>query len=196
MLIEILILFSIQCPCFSPFPVLRSAEGVCCRSLFGLFCADLEDRGLARTLWHCRGARTQLAPQILLPLACPPALVPLPVGHAHESVAQQLQMPSLQQGGTRWRPARKEVRRTVKLHCPRPPLLLHCMSMEYPDFGQRASSSTDSLNRRRVSLTCCWVADGADFAHSNASRHVSFKAHMSLTASIRSLGSTLQPTKN
>ena len=69
------------------------AEGVCCRLLFGLFCADLEDRGLARTLWPCRGpARAQLAPH---PLACPPALVPLPVGHAHESVAQQLQMPSL-----------------------------------------------------------------------------------------------------
>ena len=78
------------------------------------------------------------------------------------------------------------------------PRVLSCtiMSMEYPDFGQRTSSSTDSPNRRRVSLTCCWVADGAAFAHTNASRHVSFKAHMSLTASIRSLGSTLQPTKN
>jgi hypothetical protein len=40
------------------------------------------------------------------------------VGHADDSVAQQLQMPSLQQGGTRWHPASKEVRRPVKTHCP------------------------------------------------------------------------------
>jgi hypothetical protein len=61
----------------------------------------------------------QLAPQVLLPLACPLAPFPLPVGHGDEGVAQQLQMPSLQQGGTRWRPARGEVPRTIQLNCPR-----------------------------------------------------------------------------
>ena len=107
-------------------------------------------------------------------------------------------MPSLQQVGTRWRPAREAVRRTINLHCPRAraaaPLTSHppavsctIMSMEYPYFGQRTSSSTDIPMWRSVSLTCCWVPDGAAFAHTNASRHVSFKAHMSLTASIRSL---------
>jgi hypothetical protein len=36
------------------------------------------------------------------------------------------------------------------------------MSMEYPDFGQRTSSSTDSPTLwRRVSLTRCWFAHGA-----------------------------------
>ncbi len=64
-------------------------------------------------------AFSKLALQILLPLACPLAPAPLPVGHADESVAQKLQMPSLQQGGTRWRLARKEVMRTIKLDCPR-----------------------------------------------------------------------------
>ena len=44
--------------------------------------------------------------------------MPLPVGHGDESVTKQLQMPSCQQGGTRWRPAREEVRRTIKLDCP------------------------------------------------------------------------------
>jgi hypothetical protein len=44
-------------------------------------------------------ALSQLALQILLPLACPLAPAPLP-WHADESVAQHLQMPSLQQGGT------------------------------------------------------------------------------------------------
>jgi hypothetical protein len=53
--------------------------------------------------------RFQLAPHILLPLACP-----LVVGHADEDVAQQLQMQSIQQGGTRWRPVRKDVLRTIK----------------------------------------------------------------------------------
>ena len=38
----------------------------------------------------------QLSLQLLLPRDCPLAPVPLPVGHADESVAQQLQMPSLQ----------------------------------------------------------------------------------------------------
>ena len=37
---------------------------------------------------------SELAPQVQLPLACPLNPIPLPVGHAHESVAQQLQMPS------------------------------------------------------------------------------------------------------
>jgi len=32
----------------------------------------------------------QLAPQVLLPLACPLATFPLPVGHGDEGVAQQL----------------------------------------------------------------------------------------------------------
>ena len=58
----------------------------------------------------------------LLPLACPLTSFPLPVGHADESVPHPKQMPSLQHGGTRWRPAREEVRRTIKLHCPRLPL--------------------------------------------------------------------------
>jgi len=66
-------------------------------------------------------ARAQLAPQILLPLACSLAPGPLPVGHADDRVAQHMQMPSLQQGGTRWRPARKEVPKPVKLHCPHLP---------------------------------------------------------------------------
>jgi hypothetical protein len=57
---------------------------------------------------------------VLLPLACPLAIAPLPVGHANESVAQQLQMPSLQQGGTYRRPACKEVRGPSNLHCPHP----------------------------------------------------------------------------
>jgi hypothetical protein len=35
----------------------------------------------------------QLAPQVLLTLACPLAPVPLPVAHDDEGVAQQLQMP-------------------------------------------------------------------------------------------------------
>jgi hypothetical protein len=61
-----------------------------------------------------------LLPQVLLPLSCSVAPVPLPVGHADESVTQQLHMPSLQQCGACWFPARKEVRRPVKLHCPRP----------------------------------------------------------------------------
>jgi hypothetical protein len=61
--------------------------------------------------------RFQLAPQILLPLACP--LAPLPFArHADKGVAEQ-QMPSLQQGGTRWRRARQEVLRTIKLNCSR-----------------------------------------------------------------------------
>ena len=76
------------------------------------------------------------------------------------------------------------------------PLSCKIMSMEYPDFGQRTWSSSDSPIWCSISLTCCWVAYGAEFVHSNASRHVSVKAHMSLIASIRSLGSTLQPTKN
>jgi hypothetical protein len=40
-------------------------------------------------------ALPQLAPQILLPLACPFPLAPFQVEHPDESVAQQLQMPSL-----------------------------------------------------------------------------------------------------
>ena len=66
--------------------------------------------------------------------------------------------------------------------------------MEYPDFGQRASSSTDSLEPRvfknkhpsrqhlwcSVSLTCCWVADGFVGMPSNAEQHVFFKGCMSL----------------
>ena len=46
--------------------------------------------------------------------------------------------------------------------------------MEYPDFGQRASSSTDSPIWHSVSLTCCWVADGAVLVPSNAQRNASF----------------------
>ena len=65
-------------------------------------------------------ALSQLALQILLPLACPPAPASLP-GHADESVAQQLQMPSLQQGGTCRRPVCQELRMPVKIHCPHPP---------------------------------------------------------------------------
>ena len=68
----------------------------------------------------CSGpALGQLALQILLPLVRPLAPAPLPVGHADESVAQQHEMSSLQQVGTRWRPARKEVIRTIELDCPR-----------------------------------------------------------------------------
>ena len=60
----------------------------------------------------------------LLPLACPLTSFPLPVGHADESVAHPKQMPSLQQGGTRWRPAREEVRRTINSTAHVPVLLL------------------------------------------------------------------------
>ena len=45
---------------------------------------------------------------------CHLAPAPLPVGHDDESVAQQLQLPSLQHGDTCRRPACKEVRRHVK----------------------------------------------------------------------------------
>ena len=110
----------------------------------------------------------QLDSQVLHPLACPLARGPLPAGHGDESVAQKLQMPSLQQSGTCWRPARKEVRRTIKSTAHMPAMLLlsspitrplSCtiMSMEYPVFGQQTSSSTDSPMWRSVSLTCCWV---------------------------------------
>jgi len=70
---------------------------------------------------RCLYTGCQLVPQVLLPLACPLAPFPLPVGHGDQGVAQQQKVPSLQQGGTRWRPAREEVRRTIKLHCPYPP---------------------------------------------------------------------------
>jgi hypothetical protein len=53
----------------------------------------------------------------------------LPIGDADDSVAQQLQIPTLQPGGTCWRPARKEVPRPVKLHCSRPPADVVSMSM-------------------------------------------------------------------
>jgi hypothetical protein len=43
----------------------------------------------------------------------------LPVGHDDENVAQQLQMQTLQQSTTRWRPACEEARGTIKPHCPR-----------------------------------------------------------------------------
>ena len=89
---------------------------------------------------RCLYTGCQLVPQVLLPLACPLAPFPLPVGHGDEGVAQQQEVPSLQQGGTRWRPAREEVRRTIKLHCPRaraadplashPPSAVVHMSME------------------------------------------------------------------
>jgi hypothetical protein len=124
---------------------------------------------LSLTLSHTRCHARCLGPQRvctqpvcsfeLLPLACPLAPAPLPVGHADESVAQQLQMLSFQQGGTLWRPARKNVRRLVELHCLRPappplilsppiPSALSCnlasKLMEYPDFGQPTSSSSDN----------------------------------------------------
>jgi hypothetical protein len=83
---------------------------------------------VGRSLFHLRRC-FQLAPRILFPLACALAPAPLPIGNADDSVAQQLQIPSLQQGGTRWRPARKEVPRPVKLHCPRPPADVVSMSM-------------------------------------------------------------------
>ena len=54
-------------------------------------------------------ACAKLEPKVLLPLDWPLTRVPLPVWHADERVAQQLQMPSFEQGGTRWRPARQEV---------------------------------------------------------------------------------------
>ena len=68
---------------------------------------------------RCLYTGCQLVPQVLLPLACRLAPFPLPVGHGDQGVAQQQKVPSLQQGGTRWRPAREEVRRTIELHCPR-----------------------------------------------------------------------------
>jgi hypothetical protein len=74
---------------------------------------------LGDSIARCVYTVCQLAPQVLLPLACPLAPFPLPVGHGDEGVAQELQVPSLQQGGTRWRPAREEVRRTIELHYPR-----------------------------------------------------------------------------
>ena len=58
---------------------------------------DLLEPGITRCLY----TECQLAPQVLLPLACPLAPFPLPVGHGDEGVAKQLQMPSLQQGVTR-----------------------------------------------------------------------------------------------
>jgi hypothetical protein len=67
--------------------------------------------------------------------------------------------------------ARKCEDPSYSTHQPPPPLLLSppvpgalsCtrISMEYPDFGQRTSSSTDSPRLRRVSLTCCCVVDAA-----------------------------------
>ena len=51
---------------------------------------------------------SQLAPQILLPLACSLAPGPLPVGHADDSVAQHMQVASFQQSGTRWRLAARK----------------------------------------------------------------------------------------
>jgi len=67
----------------------------------------------------------------------------------------------------------------VVLLSPPIPRLLSCtiMSMEYPDLGQRTSSSTDSLMCLSVSITCFWDDEGADFLHSKASRHFSSKAH-------------------
>jgi hypothetical protein len=59
----------------------------------------------------------------LLP-PCPLAPFSLPVGHGDEGVAQPLQIPSLVQGVTLWRPPLEEVQRTIKLHCPLPVLLL------------------------------------------------------------------------
>jgi hypothetical protein len=66
-------------------------------------------------------------------------------------------------------------RRTINLHClrvqaavdvasqPKGDVDMHVMSMsmEYSDCCQRPSSSTNSPMWRSVSLTCCWVADGA-----------------------------------
>ena len=71
----------------------------------------LLEPGITRCLYTV----CQLAPQVLLPPTCPLAPFPLPVGHGDEGVAQQLQMPSLQQGVTRWRPPLEEVQRTIKL---------------------------------------------------------------------------------
>ena len=46
------------------------------------------------------------------------------------------QMPSLEQGGTSWRRAREQVRRTIKLHCPRAhaaaPLASHPPPLQHP----------------------------------------------------------------
>ena len=65
---------------------------------FGVFFADLEAPSL---LLRC----CSLSPGPLHPSHSQ--------GHADQGVAQKFQMPSLQQGGTRWRPARKEVRESV-----------------------------------------------------------------------------------
>jgi len=86
----------------------------------------------------------QFAPQVLLPLACPFAPFPLPVGHGDEDVAQQLQMPSLQQGGTRWRPALEEVSRTIKT--PLPTCTVVLLSSRLPSPGRcRARSCQWSI---------------------------------------------------
>ena len=151
------------------------------------------------------GSRAQLAPQMLLPLACPIALVPLPVGHAHESVAQQ-QMPSLQLLARKCQGPSKST-----AHAPLPLLLsppiprarwarrspgrcrahsalgiaLGIMSMEHPDLGQGNS------------CCCCsrLPSPGRETRHgapSNAKRHVSFKEFMSLIAFILAQLSSIQ----
>jgi hypothetical protein len=134
---------------------------------------------------------------------CSLSPAPPPVGHADESVAHQLQMPSLQQGGTRWRPVRKEVPRPV--NCPRTPpaapLPTHpfrCSPglrsswrrcrVRYVHGIPRLWAAIFVLHRqlqlwRSVSPTCCCVAEGAAGVPSNAKGHVSFKDCMSLVAS-------------
>jgi len=79
-----------------------------------------------------------------------------------------------------------------------------------PTAGVKSRLLVAQICESRLLFTFCWAADGADSKlcvcvcvcvcadskPSNASRHASFKVHMSLIASIRSLGSKLQHTKD
>ena len=59
-------------------------------------------------------------------------------------------MPSLQQGGTRWRPALEEVRRTIKLHRPCARAAGTTVCCEHARFLEAAQFIVQLPSRRRV----------------------------------------------
>ena len=79
---------------------------------------------------------------------------------------------------------------------PRPSPTLGSGPRLSPTAGVKSRLLVAQICESRLLFTFCWAADGADSKPSNASRHASFKVHMSLIASIRSLGSKLQHTKD
>jgi len=78
-------------------------------------------------------------------------------------------------------PLRTPVRCPSRLLSPSAQGAVVRMSLEYPGFGQRTSSSTDSPTSRKVLLTCCWAADSV---YAPSPEHSAPCPHIRLAASV------------